>query len=362
MQVSQIEFYQFRNLENQLLAPGRGTTLIYGDNGQGKTNIIEAIWLFSCGKSFRAAADREMIRFGCDTARLKMRASDPVRDVGFEAVLHRERRKELFVSGEKLKKNADLLGGLCTVLFVPDHLRLVSGSPGERRRFLDISLCQQSKGYMVALGEYNKLLERKNALLKQGYRLSDDELDVWDESLALRAAKITAASAAYIERLQEFCLAVQEELSGGEEELVLYYESQVDPHMAEADIAAAYLERLRYERGTDLLNGVTGAGAHRDDLGIELNSAPLKKYGSQGQKRSAVLALKLAEGMVLEQAFGYSPVFLLDDVLSELDEGRREYILSKIEGRQVIITGCTREAAPAGTVRYYVKDGRAVED
>ena len=248
------------------------------------------------------------------------------------------------------------------MLFVPDHLRLVSGSPGERRRFLDISLCQQSKGYMVALGEYNKLLERKNALLKQGYRLSDDELDVWDESLAMRAAKITAARAAYIERLQEFCLAVQEELSGGEEELVLYYESQVDPHMAEADIAAAYLERLRYERGTDLLNGVTGAGAHRDDLGIELNSAPLKKYGSQGQKRSAVLALKLAEGMVLEQAFGYSPVFLLDDVLSELDEGRREYILSKIEGRQVIITGCTREAAPAGTVRYYVKDGRAVED
>ena len=109
MQVSQIEFYQFRNLENQLLAPGRGTTLIFGDNGQGKTNIIEAIWLFSCGKSFRAAADREMIRFGCDTARLKMRASDPVRDVGFEAVLHSERRKELFVCGEKLKKNADLI-------------------------------------------------------------------------------------------------------------------------------------------------------------------------------------------------------------------------------------------------------------
>ena len=192
--------------------------------------------------------------------------------------------------------------------------------------------------------------------------LSDDELDVWDESLALRAAKITALRAAYIERLQEFCHAVQAELSGGEEELVLSYESQVDPRMAEADIAAAYLERLRYDRGTDLLNGVTGAGAHRDDLGIELNSAPLKKYGSQGQKRSAVLALKLAEGMVLEQVFGYSPVFLLDDVLSELDEGRREYILSKIEGRQVIITGCTRESAPADTVRYYVKDGRAVED
>lgn len=119
MQVSQIEFYQFRNLENQLLAPGRGTTLIYGDNGQGKTNIIEAIWLFSCGKSFRAAADREMIRFGCDTARLKMRASDPVRDVGFEAVLHRERRKELFVSGEKLKKNADLLGGCAPCCLCP---------------------------------------------------------------------------------------------------------------------------------------------------------------------------------------------------------------------------------------------------
>lgn len=361
MRVSRVDFFQFRNLQSQVFEPGEGATLIFGDNGEGKTNIIEGIWLFSCGKSFRAAADREMIRFGCDTAQLKLQACDEARDVRYEAVLHSDRRKEMFVAGEKLAKNADLLGGLLTVLFIPDHLKLVGGSPGERRRFLDISLCQQSKGYFVALKEYNKILERKNALLKQRLPLSNDELDVWDEALAQRAAKIAVQRAAYIERLQKYCGAVQEELSGGREHLVVRYESQVDGGMEQENIRAAYLELLRSGREADLAAGTTGAGVHRDDLAIEMDGVMLRKYGSQGQKRSAVLALKLAEGMVLEQIFGYSPVFLFDDVLSELDESRKEYILSKIEGRQVIITGCDRESVPVQVKRYYVKDGKAEE-
>ena len=354
MKVKRIEVINFRNLLPQVIDINEKCTLFYGDNGQGKTNILETVWLLSCGKSFRASQDKEMIAFDKEDGKVTLLCSDEIRENRFEALLHRNKRKEIFIDGEKITKNADLLGNLVTVLFVPDHLSLIKGSPENRRRFLDISLCQQSRSYFNALKEYNKILEGRNSLLKQIAKREQpvELLDVWDEALLQRNIKIVKARKEYIENLSPLCKKVQAEISGGKEETQLSYQTN---SIDENEIK--YL--LRDAREQDLYTGSTSVGCHRDDMDIILNGTSLKKYGSEGQKRSAVISLKLAEGEILKEQMNISPVFLLDDVLSELDLNRREYILSKIDKFQVIITDCTEREGLKNVLRYSVSNGVA---
>ncbi len=354
MKVKRIEALNFRNLLPQVIDINEKCTLFYGDNGQGKTNILETVWLLSCGKSFRAAQDKEMIAFEKEDAKVTLLCGDEIRENKFEAVLHKSKRKEIFIDGEKITKNADLLGNLVTVLFVPDHLSLIKGSPENRRRFLDISLCQQSRSYFNALKEYNKILDGRNSLLKQIAKREQplELLDVWDEALLQRNIKIVKMRDEYIKKLSPLCNKIQKEISDGKEEAFLSYQTGSTD---EAEIK--YL--LRDAREQDLYSGSTSVGCHRDDMDIILNGTSLKKYGSEGQKRSAVISLKLAEGQILENEMNLSPVFLLDDVLSELDSFRREYILSKIDNFQVIITDCTEREGLKDVMRYRVCNGVA---
>lgn len=359
MTVEALEVRDFRNLALQKIEIDKKCTLFYGNNGQGKTNILEAIWLLSCGKSLRGAPDREMIAFGKENAAVKLYCEDDVRKIPFEARLYSEKRKEIFISNEKITRNVDLLGNLLTVLFVPDNLNMVKGSPENRRKFLDVSLCQQSRGYFNALKDYNKLLDGRNTLLKQIARREQPEevLDVWDSALAERGAKIAIKRNEYVERLSPIAYYDHKELSENKEEMSLLYESFLNELYDEDEAEAEFLKKLQKMREEDIWNGNTSVGCHRDDLEIMLNDLSLKKYGSEGQKRSAVITLKLAEGAIIEDVMGVRPVFLLDDVLSELDERRREYIVSSIKDFQVIITDC-QSSMNKNICRYKVEKGR----
>ncbi len=354
MTVKRIEAINFRNLEPLAIDIGEKCTLFYGDNGQGKTNILETVWLLSCGKSFRAAQDKEMIAFEKEQAKVEIFCKDEIRENKFEARIYKNKRKEIFIDGEKTAKNSELLGNLVTVLFVPDHLNLIKGSPENRRKFLDISLCQQSRSYFNALKEYNKLLEGRNSLLKQIAKREQpiDLLDIWDDALIKRGTKIAALREGYVKKLNPLCRRFLYELSEGKEEADLLYKTH-----STNESELKYI--LRDAREQDIFAGNTSVGCHRDDIDIMLNGVSLKKYGSEGQKRSAVIALKLAEGEIIKSELKISPVFLLDDVLSELDSFRREYILSKIEGFQVIITDCTEREGLKDVLKYKVCNGKA---
>lgn len=354
MTVQRIEALNFRNLLPQVIDIDEKCTLFYGDNGQGKTNILETVWLISCGKSFRANQDKEMIAFEKEDAKVTLLCKDEIRENKFEAILHKSKRKEVFIDGEKITKNADLLGNLVTVLFVPDHLSLIKGSPENRRRFLDISLCHQSRSYFNALKEYNKILEGRNSLLKQIAKREQplELLDIWDEALLLRNEKIVKARSEYINKLSPLCERLQSEISDGKENTELLYQTN------SLDINEIKF-LLRDARENDIYSGNTSIGCHRDDMDIILNGMSLKRFGSEGQKRSAVISLKLSEGQILKDELKISPVFLLDDVLSELDSFRREYILSKINNFQVIITDCTEREGLKDVMKYKVCNGVA---
>ena len=359
MTVKDLEVRDFRNLAFQRIEIDKKCTLFYGENGQGKTNILEAIWLMSCGKSLRGALDREMVAFGKSSAQVKLNCEDGIRSIPFEARLYTEKRKELFIQNEKITKNADLLGNLLTVLFVPDNLNMIKGSPDNRRRFLDISLCQQSKGYFNALKEYNKILDGRNVLLKQiaRHEQPEDVLTVWDRELAKRGARIIFKRNEYIEKLTPIAFFNHKELSENKEEMSLLYESFLDELYNIEDMEEEFFYKLTQCRQEDIRNGNTSLGCHRDDMEILLNDRSLKKFGSEGQKRSAVITLKLAEGAIIEDVMGVRPVFLLDDVLSELDDKRREYIVSSIKDFQVIITDC-QSSMNKNVCRYRVENGR----
>ncbi len=353
MTVEQIEVSNFRNLAEQKIEISPECTLFYGDNGQGKTNILETVWLLSCGKSFRCTQDKEMIAFNKESARVTLTVKG-IRENKYEARLFENKRKEVFIDGEKIKRNSSLLGNLVTVLFVPDHLSLIKGSPENRRRFLDISLCQQSPSYFAALKEYNKILEGRNLLLKQISKREQPEeiLDIWDESLILRAEKIIKAREGFISKLNPLFSGFHNELSSGKEQTAVSY---VTSFLNIEELAY----NLRNNRTQDIYCGSTSIGCHRDDIDIIINGVSLKKYGSEGQKRSAVISLKLAEGEILEKEMEKRPVFLMDDVLSELDSERREYILSKINKFQVIITDCTQKITLPNILKYKVENGQS---
>lgn len=357
MTIKEIEVNNFRNLKADRISINEKTTLFCGKNGQGKTNLLESVWLLSCGKSFRAASDREMICIGKDSSKVILKAEDGLRKFIFEAVLYENRRKEIFINNEKIRKNSDILGNLVTVLFVPDHLNLIKGSPENRRRFIDISLCQQKKSYLVALKEYNRILDERNALLKliRDGQQSEESLDVWDESLVEREVKIIRERDSYIKKLEPLCSAFQDDISGGAEKFSMSYVTVADfPEKTDGDYL---LKMLKDSRETDIITGNTGKGVHKDDIEICINGLSAKKYSSEGQKRSAVISLKLAEGKIIEEEMGIKPVFLFDDVLSELDEARREYIISRIKDFQVIITDCTPSVADTEGFKYLVENG-----
>lgn len=340
MKIKSIEIENFRNIEHISL-DFENVNIIYGENAQGKTNLIEAIYLFSGSKSFRGAKDCDLIKFGNEFAKLK---------IDFES-REREQTAELFIDGKRnailngiKKRSAAALGEeIKAVIFSPVHLSMIKDGPAERRKFVDGALCQIKSNYSSVLKGYNRSLMQRNVVLKDISFNANlrSMLYIWDTSLAKDGAKIIYQRQKYIEAILPFAKEIFKGISGGKEEIDIVFNGEFDYRgLNLQQIEEKLLKKLNENHNTDILNKITKVGPHRDDIDILINGKSARLYGSQGQQRSCVLALKLAEASLLKEKTNEEPVALLDDVMSELDEKRQDYILNHIKDWQVFITCC----------------------
>ena len=363
MFVRELTFDGFRNLHPGRWEPSGDVNILYGDNAQGKTNVLEACWLFTGGRSFRGAKDAEMVQFDREQARLSMQFYAGHREQ--EATVTIKGRRQATLNGVALPTAAKLAGTFCGVVFSPDHLSLIKDGPEGRRRFIDAAICQLKPGYIATLSEYQKTLAQRNAFLKQSrVQYSDtptqaqEMLELWNYTLAVNGTKITRARQQYVRRLAPVAREIYHGLTRGKETIHLTLDTPAGAETVEE--TARHWQRLFHDSlQADLAAGFTTVGPHREDLQITIDGNPVKNYGSQGQTRSAVLALKLAEARLLQEILDEPPVLFLDDVMSELDLSRQDYLLNHIEGWQVFITCCEPSPALKNTAAkvFSVKQG-----
>ena len=384
MQVTSLHLQNFRNYEELTLTLAPTLNIFLGPNAQGKTNILESIYYASITHSHRTRQDHDLIRFGQPAGHVQLafsRAGVPNR---IDIDLPRRGRRKILLNGQPTRPR-DLIGCLTTVLFSPEDLALVKGAPTLRRRFLDSEISQASPAYCHELLTYNHLLAQRNTLLKRirENHSSQSLLDPWDAQLAVSAAKITRKRQEAVQKLQAIANEMQRDISGSKETLALVYElhgleenvipihpipefyEQPDLGSVTENLELWYNRRLKERRPLDILRGVTSVGPHRDDLALKVSGIDLRAYGSQGQQRTAALALKLSELAFLHEETGEYPVLLLDDVMSELDADRRTALLAFLaqERIQTIITATDAAYFPQedfGTV-YHVKEGRVTQ-
>ncbi len=342
MQVKRLVYQRFRNLTDGVFEPYEGVNVITGENAQGKTNLLEAVWLFTGGKSFRGAKDRELVAFDAEDSRLTLDFFAADREQ--QAVIDIKGRRTASLNGIAQSSAAKLAGVLCGVVFSPAHLTLIKGGPTERRHLMDAAYCQLRPSYVKTLTEYTRILTQRNALCKAGSMGAgaDELFELWDRQLAQAGCLLIHARQLYLKSLLPKARDIYGGLSGGKEAFDLRYVSTVPltEGQTAGEIAAEMYKELRIRRKDDLAAGFTTVGPHRDDLDVLINGHSARQFGSQGQQRSAVLALKLAEAGLLKDVTGERPIALLDDVMSELDMARQDYILNHIKDWQVFITCC----------------------
>lgn len=334
MNIRSIELKNFRNYENLEISFDEGTNILFGDNAQGKTNILEAAYMSGTTKSHKGSRDKEMIRFGDEEAHLKTVVVRGGREYQIDMHLKKNRAKGIAIDKIPIKKASELFGILNIVFFSPEDLNIIKNGPAERRRFLDSELCQLDRIYLADLTNYNKILAQRNKLLKDMiYRPSlSDTLPVWDMQLIETGKKIIRRRKQFVDELREIVSDIHYRISGGKEELFLKYEPNIDDIFFEDELSRAK------EKDKKLCQ--TSVGPHRDDLLFSIGDVDIRKYGSQGQQRTSALSLKLSEIELVRKSISDTPVLLLDDVLSELDSSRQNYLLNNISDTQTIIT-CT---------------------
>lgn len=339
MKVTRLSASHYRNLNEIEIFPQEGVNIIYGENAQGKTNLLESIWMFTGCRSFRGAKDAELISLQDKAARLDMDFYACGRDQNASLLLDEKRHAVL--NGVQLSSATRLMGEFRAVVFSPVHLSLVKEGPAQRRRFLDLALSQLKPRYASVLSQYNRALAQRNILLKDIPYHAElmDTLEIWDDKLSMLGAQIIYQRRCYVERMQESAASFYHGLSRGREVLHLAYVSSMEGQTT-AQLSQELREKLARARREDLKNGRTSIGPHRDDLEILVDQMSARIYGSQGQQRSCALSMKLSEAVLIREITGEQPVALLDDVMSELDAGRQDYILNHIEGWQVFITCC----------------------
>ena len=338
----------FRNYVHLEVDFHPGVNVIVGDNAQGKTNLLEGIAYLSGASSHRARYDREMIQFGVDSAFLKGEVNSGGRDYTLEADLFRGARRQLRSNGVKLKTAAELSGILNTVLFCPEDLYLIKEGAAARRRFLDDCISQLRPRYAAALAEYKKLYEHKTRILRDSEEKPSllDTLDDFSLRMAQCGAILIHYRAHFVKRLREVAPAIHADCSGGRESLSLRYETVstvTDPEAQPRDLLPQLLAHQETHRAAELACRQCLSGPHKDDVAVDIDGSPAKTFASQGQTRTAALALKLAAREVFKGDTGEWPVLLLDDVLSELDQRRQEFVLNRITSGQVFITCCEEE-------------------
>lgn len=334
MIVKSIELKNFRNYENLSLSFDEGTNILFGNNAQGKTNILEAVYMSGTTKSHKGSKDRELIRFGETEAHIRTVVAKGDREYQIDMHLKQNRSKGIAVNRVPIKKASELFGLLNIVFFSPEDLNIIKNGPAERRRFLDSELCQLDKLYLSDLTNYNKILNQRNKLLKDMVYRPDlsDTLPVWDIQLAETGKKIIRRRQQFVEELNEIVRDIHYKISGEKEELWLKYEPSTWD--------TAFEEELDRVKVRDLKLCQTSVGPHRDDLLFSIHGVDIRKFGSQGQQRTSALSLKLSEIELVKRSIHDTPVLLLDDVLSELDSSRQNYLLNNIYDTQTMIT-CT---------------------
>lgn len=334
MIIKSLELENFRNYESLSMEFDSGTNILYGDNAQGKTNILEAIFLSATTKSHKGTKDRDIVNFKADEAHIRTYIMKDGLENRVDMHLRKNKSKGIAINGTKIKKAAELLGLLNVVFFSPEDLSIIKNGPSERRRFVDMELCQLDNFYLYNLNNYNKIVNQRNKLLKELYHnpALKDTLSIWDSQLVSYGSKIIERRELFVEQLNEIIYGIHKKLSGDKEEIQIVYE----PDCKQEDYERCLLEGQ--ER--DIRLKMTSTGPHRDDFAFMVNGIDIRKFGSQGQQRTAALSLKLSEIELVKKITKDTPLLLLDDVLSELDSNRQNYLLNCIGDIQTIIT-CT---------------------
>ena len=361
MKISSVELNNFRNISSLSLTADDGVNVIYGENAQGKTNILEGIWLFTGCKSFRGAKDSELIKFNEPFAGLKLNFTDATREKSAEIKISPQ-KKTASMNGVPLKTTAELIGSFYAVIFSPSHLSLIKDGPSGRRKFIDTALCQLKPSYAEVLSHYKHTLMQRNALLKDIHLNSGlyDLLDTLDIQLARFSGQVVMQRLKYIDILSGYSKEIYGGISENKEEIsVKYSRNDLDLSISLEDLCKIELQRLKDSQKDDILNRSTTVGPHRDDIEILINNVSARSFGSQGQQRSCALALKLGESEIIKSITGENPVALLDDVMSELDEKRQDYVLNHIKDRQVFLTCCdpSQVLRLCGGASFLIKGG-----
>ena len=349
MYCKKVKLNNFRNISECSIDFCDGINVLAGENAQGKTNLLEAIFFASVGRSFRASSSNEMILFGRKNAVVSIDYMSEKKERGDNITiqLFSDKKKIVEKNHLRVERLSDIVGSFRSVLFCPEHLSLIKDGPLERRNYLDIAISRISPKYIRSLQRYAYFLKQRNALIKSAPKsreVFDATIDLWSEQLATEAAEISLLRLQFIKRVNTIVSSCFEEMTGKKESVDIIYRGSAglsgDEYLDKELVKQKYLTLLSSSHDREIMIGSTLWGIHKDDIEIKLNSKNARSFASQGQQRSLALALKLAEGEICKEEFGDYPVFLFDDVLSELDETRRDYMLSFATGKQVIITTC----------------------
>ena len=373
MFVTRLEVNGFKNLKDISIFPHEKLNIFCGKNAQGKTNLVEAIWLCSGVKSFRNTKDKSMIDINGDVMNIELSFRDKTReqDIRFAMARPNVKDKSVSLNGVKLKAPSKLFGSLNCVVFTPEDLELSKGSPDNRRKFLDLSVSQIKNPYNTVVSKYETLLEQRNTLLKNisHGKASEDDLEVWDIQLASMGAYVSLLRYNYAKKLNSFAKKLYYEISNGNETLELRYSSTVFRELDnftdyKGEMTDIYLSCLKNSLKDDIRAGFTTKGVHRDDLCGYINGLAVRDFASQGQHRSTALVMKLAQAYILMEEIDDAPCILLDDVLSELDNSRQRFVISKIDDMQVFITCCDMnipfDKKTKGKL-FLINDGKIIE-
>jgi DNA replication and repair protein RecF len=369
MRLTKISLDGFKNLEDVTFTPDSGYNIISGENAQGKTNLLEALWMFTGCRSFRGTKERDYLSFSGKPLHAEVRFHDGRREQTLLCTMSAQsREKKITCNGVPVRQTGQLFAVYHCVAFTPEDLELITGSPEVRRSFLDLCFSQLHQRGVSSVRRYQLILSQRNAVLRQHLPLSQTEglLELWDRQLASVGTYIAMRRQSYLQKLEAVCKALYSRISSGAEEISAGYRSQIfgrrpvlDPEQA-ATWEAQYYERLCRAREQDSVLGFTTCGVHRDEIELQINGISAREYGSQGQKKSFALALKLAQAQLYGEVRRESPVILLDDVMGELDRSRQEVVYTIIRDMQVFITTCHEEVlipALSGS-RILLKGGR----
>lgn len=334
MYIESIELKDYRNYTDLHMNFSQGTNILYGDNAQGKTNILEAVYVCATTKSHRASKDKDLIRFGQEESHIKLCVKKDGVPYRIDMHLKKNKPKGVAVNGIPIRRASELFGIVNVVFFSPEDLNIIKNGPAERRRFIDLELCQLNKLYVHSLVQYNRVVTQRNKLLKElSFRPEyEDTLDVWDMQMVQYGSEVMQYRREFVEELNHIILSIHSQLSGGKEEIRISYEPNTAPEI--------FADELKRGRAQDIRQKTSLSGPHRDDISFHVNGIDIRKFGSQGQQRTAALSLKLAEIEIVRKIVKDYPILLLDDVLSELDGNRQNQLLGGIGHIQTVIT-CT---------------------